>query len=375
MRRAYSVGFALSALLLGVLWTISTRAETPVHIEISATAACALTDSGEIGCWGFDIPLVHDVPQGTFTDVSLGPNDGCAITAENAVECWGAGYAYAFAAAESIRARDPEFDLDLSGIGQLLPSERTDFVEVTVHPWRHYACARTLQGEIDCWGSPVPDKPAPTGSGFTQLISTGREFCALDAEGATTCWGGMQFERFVAADVGPFVRIAPSGTGLCGVTAGGDVRCRVPESPPAPGPPQPYAEVFRNVHIIGGQGCAVFEDGSLHCRQTHHWCSYYFAPQVEYCPAEQIRFQAWAIPFTTLYEGGPDRETTESRSYVSLFGDQAACAITVEGEIDCWSDFRRGDPRHNVPERFRAQTEPAPPAVEEPEEPPSPSGG
>ena len=358
MPPAFTVCRALAPLvalaILALLTVAPTRADAPVQIDVGPTAVCALTEAGEIACWGFDIPLVHDVPEGAFTDLSLGPTDACAITAEGTATCWGAGYAYVRAKIDAILARDPDADLQLSGLPQLLPPVRADLVQIVVHPWRHYACARTAEGEIVCWGLPLPRSPAPDGDGFTQLISTGREFCALDSEGRTTCWGDLTIDRFVS-DAGPFVRIAASGNGLCGVTAAGDVRCRVPGSPPAPGPPQPYAQIFRNVHVIGAQGCGIVEDGSLRCHQTHHWCSFYFSPEVEYCPPDLIRFQSWPIPFTILFEGGPDRETTEARTYTHLFGDQAACAITVDGEIDCWSDFRQGDPRHDVPERFRPQ--------------------
>ena len=89
---------------------------------------------------------------------------------------------------------------------------------------------------------------------------------------------------------------------------------------------------------------------------------------VEHCPPDLIRFQSWDIRFTNLYEGGPDRETTAARTYSQLFGDKAACAITTDGEIDCWSDFRSGDPRQIVPERFR----PLSPLVES--EPPDDEG-
>ena len=365
-RAAIRVLAPLSVLVLLALFLIvPARADAPVQIDVGPTAVCALTEAGEIACWGFDIPLVHDVPEGAFADLSLGPNDGCAISRDGAAVCWGAGYASVQARIDGLLARDPEADLDFVGLAQLLPPDRADLVQIVVHPWRHYACARTNLGEIVCWGRPLPDRPSPLGGGFADLISTGRGFCALDSEGGTTCWGEMTFDGYIS-DAGPLARIAASGNGLCGVTAEGDVRCRVPGSPPAPGPPEPYAQIFRNVHVIGSQGCAVFEDGSLRCRQTHHWCSYYFAPQVEYCPAEQIRFQSWDIPFTILYEGGPDREATAAHSYTRLFGDQAACALTSEARILCWSDFREGDPRHQVPERFRPQ---APPAEEGEREP------
>lgn len=345
-----SIGGLLAALLLSLFLVQTARAATPLHVEIGATAVCALTDDGEIECWGFDIPLVRDAPEGAFSDLSLGPTDACAITTQSTVVCWGEGYARLFEEVEGLLSREPEANLEVVGLARLLPSERSDLVQVVVHSWRHYACARTEAGEIVCWGLPPPDRPAPEGGGFTQLINAGREFCALDAEGGTTCWGDQSFEQFVS-DAGPFVSIAPSGNGVCGITESGDVRCRTARARTAPGPPQPVTQLFRNVHLLGSQGCAIV-DGALQCRQVHHQCIDLIAPQIDYCPPDLIRFTSWSIPFTVLFEGGPDSQTTEARSYSRLFGDQAACAITVDGEIDCWSDYD-DDPRHAVPQRFR----------------------
>jgi hypothetical protein len=137
--------------------------------------------------------------------------------------------------------------------------------------------------------------------------------------------------------------------------------------------------LFRNVHILGNQGCAILDDGKLECVQTFH--AYYTCavPTGDGggCPPRHIRYRFWNLPFTLLFEGGPDRETAAARSYVQLFGDQAACAITSEGEVDCWSDFRRGDPRHNVPERFRPLAASVDPETtvdtETPADPPSPA--
>ncbi len=366
MSRVFASAIGLLVLAFAVLFVLllpgMARAETPVQFSIGPTAACALTEAGEIVCWGFDLPLVRDVPAGVFTDVSLGPNDGCAITADGGVNCWGAGYAYVRASVERILARDPEADIEASGLAQMLPSERSDFVQVVVHPWRHYACARSGDGDIACWGDlGSSNGSAPSGTGFTELINTGRGFCALDTNGALTCWGELVLDR-VIFEPGPFIEITPSGNGVCGVIATGQAFCLTHRAPLRPGPPPPFTMLFRNVHILGNQGCAILDDGQLECVQTFH--AYYTCavPTVDNdgCPPQHIRYRFMRLPFTLLYEGGPDRETTASRRYVGLFGDQAACAIRTEGQVDCWSDFRSGDPRLEVPERFRAE----PPSID-----------
>ena len=370
-RKGSCARLAVPALVLFALFAAAAlvthaRAETPVQIAVGSTAACALTDDGDITCWGFDNPLVRDVPQGNFTDLSLGPTDACAITVDSTVVCWGAGYAHLRDSIETVLARNPQADLHLAGLAQLRPPDRTDLVQVAVHPWRHYACARSSQGEIACWGLPLPRSPAPDSAGFVQLISTGREFCALDGEGRTTCWGDLTTDQFIS-DAGPFNQLVASGNGLCGLTPQGDVRCRTFRARTAPGPPQPYTQLFRNVHLLGSQGCAIVEDGSIQCSQTLHWCYHVIAPQLDHCPALLIRFQYWPIDFNILFEGGPDRDATAAHSYTRLFGDQAACAITTESHILCWSDFR-SDPRHHVPERFRPPPpldDPAAPAEQE----------
>ena len=126
--------------------------------------------------------------------------------------------------------------------------------------------------------------------------------------------------------------------------------------PPAPRParPSPTRKSSATSTSSGPRAAPSRTTAQIQCRQTHHFCHHVVPAQHEFCPLPVIRFQDWAIPFTILYEGGPDRESTESRVYTQVFGDQAACVIRDDGQIDCWSDFRRGDPRQNVPERFRA---------------------
>ena len=93
---------SLAALLIAVIWMSSARADTPAHIEISNTSVCALTDAGEIVCWGFPSALTADEPEGEFTDIALGPNDGCAISVDATVSCWGQGYDYVRAQADGM---------------------------------------------------------------------------------------------------------------------------------------------------------------------------------------------------------------------------------------------------------------------------------
>ena len=50
---------------------------------------CAIRDTGEVVCWGYDESGQSRPPGGTFASVSAGDFHTCGVRDTGAVECWG----------------------------------------------------------------------------------------------------------------------------------------------------------------------------------------------------------------------------------------------------------------------------------------------
>ncbi|ACL23604.1 RCC1 domain-containing protein [Chloroflexus aggregans] len=192
----------------------TTDRSTPVAVSglpsgVTAIAAgdihtCALTGSGGVWCWGGNdfgqlgdgtttnrsTPVaVSGLPSGV-TAIAAGLRYTCALTGSGGVWCW--GYNLSGQLDDGTTSRSTP--VAVSG----LPSGVT---AIAAGGW--YTCARTSSGGVRCWGAngsgqlgdgtttkrstPVAVSGLP--SGVTAIAAGGEHTCALMSSGGVWCWG------------------------------------------------------------------------------------------------------------------------------------------------------------------------------------------
>lgn len=222
-------------------------------VGVGGQHTCALTESGEIYCWGrnqygqagadgdasdWRPHKVEGFPVGTvLTAVSLGDHFTCALSQDAAVYCWGHG-------ANGQLARESASSTSLpQPIGGL--PEGVGFTSISAGS-RH-ACASATDGNVYCWGmnsdgqtGVTPDQARvttptavvmPPDAGPMRSVSAGRwHTCALSEAGRVFCWGNNASGQLgdgtqVASEKPVAVTGQSEGVPQLGVTAGGSHSC------------------------------------------------------------------------------------------------------------------------------------------------------
>jgi alpha-tubulin suppressor-like RCC1 family protein len=245
----------------------SRRVDPPRFIEITGGAAhaCALSDDGDVWCWGANnlgqagqgvVSAVVRTPtriasSRSYIAVAAGAMHTCAIATDNTLDCWG------FNASGELGRGDWQMDC---GVGPCSPEPHPvvslrRFISVVAG--HQHTCAvsggeawcwgRNARGELGieddgdrCDGSPcarVPTRVASLSS-VVAMTAGGEHTCAI-ARDSTWCWGDNragqlgigqpQLQRAakpmrVATDY-RFEKLASGATHTCGLTSDRAIAC------------------------------------------------------------------------------------------------------------------------------------------------------
>ncbi len=223
-------------------------------ISAGATHTCALREEGEVVCWGENIYGEANAPKlSKIKQISAGDHTSCALSESGKVSCWGshvfgihrtenfpkisqisvgAGFACAIEEKETERG-------DVFCWGQNIYKE-------TNHPDLHrtqqissgsgHTCALSLDGEVRCWGQEDELVQVPTLPKIKQISTGYLHACALSEAGKVSCWGFNRSGQTSVPALSDILRIYSSGRQTCAVQKEGDVICwgdetlQIPES-------------------------------------------------------------------------------------------------------------------------------------------------
>jgi MYXO-CTERM domain-containing protein len=285
-------------------------------ISVQGRYACGILEDGSMTCFGTDSGNNETVPQtGTFKSIGVGYHHACAITTAGDPVCWG----------------NPDY-------GQTLPfAVAGDSYERVVSTYGA-SCGLTALGVIHCWGLGTNGLPetatAPTT--FLDFAANGNNtMCALDKEGAATCWGGIT----TTPPTKGFTSIAVGMGYACAVTATGSIECwgnSVDGSVEVSGP-------ILQVSERGHSTCMLQTDKTLRC-----WGD---DPYLNEAPIDAFKAVSLGDNFAcALYDsngaihcwgdssnGQGDWPVTGSFTKIDAEG-YSACALASDKTISCWGD-------------------------------------
>ena len=177
-----------------------------VRVFVKHKTACALSDAGDIACWGDDMfgqlgapgngPVEPDFPLPPVDDLAVGDDHVCALAGGN-VECWGSNGVGQLGVGASPGQSDTPLPVDLPG-----PTDQ-------IVAGRQHTCALGGQN-VWCWGSnnrsetglpnemggggderPTPNEVDTSGvpGSILSIVGYDERTCVLTDTSEIYCWG------------------------------------------------------------------------------------------------------------------------------------------------------------------------------------------
>ncbi|MYA01865.1 MAG: hypothetical protein F4Y35_08775 [Chloroflexi bacterium] len=135
------------------------------QVSVSDDYACAVTQGGQIVCWGSEVEEMGSPPTtGKYSMVSTMNDAACALSESGEILCWGR-----------------------NASSWMVSNAPTGSNYALVNMRGYPACAITKQGGIDCWS---PDgRITLADSGHAYAVGTGVGVCAITTDATVECFG------------------------------------------------------------------------------------------------------------------------------------------------------------------------------------------
>jgi len=271
---------------IALVVALTTPAQAATAVDLGLYHGCAVTDCGDIACWGWGGGAWGAPPRGTaeYIDVVTGSWHTCALRVDGRADCWGPNAPFLSGTWVALTAgvdhtcgvrwdgstecvgsdaygqllvRDDESAAAAAGAGftctialergvsrQEVRCVGNDSAGQASPPrlwwpepislsagWSH-ACALGSDGSVICWGEDGAGQRGPAGGfgpGHHAVDAGIYHSCRVDAYGAVHCWGSFDLPGGVHGETTPpsdrFVEVAAGYNVTCGLTATGRVLC------------------------------------------------------------------------------------------------------------------------------------------------------
>jgi alpha-tubulin suppressor-like RCC1 family protein len=175
-------------------------------IAVGGEHTCALTNGGNLKCWGWngkgqvgigtttDVDTPVDLPglTGAVSAVAAGGRHTCALMTAGGVSCWGYNE---FGQLGDGTTSDSPMPVAVAGLPRSVRAITTG---------GNFSCALKTDGAVMCWGnngagqlgdgtytdSPAPVEATGLASGVSAIAAGYYHICGITKDRGVTCWGG-----------------------------------------------------------------------------------------------------------------------------------------------------------------------------------------
>ncbi|MFT3692779.1 MAG: hypothetical protein QM831_06540 [Kofleriaceae bacterium] len=315
-------------------------------VVLGTTSGCALDTSGQVSCWGHnivgqlgtadDLSLISSGPMpvslpAKVTTLSLSYEHVCALTDGGDIYCWG---------------NNNDGEADPTAPSKAAPPTLVSLPAkgIAIAAGRSHTCAVLADHSLYCWGSngsgesaqPASGDLAPTLVDGTYLdVQAGRGFsCAIDTDHHAVCWGqnaigqlgrgstsGPAFSPSVVSGSAKYDFLAVGDYGACAWDAPTRVDCwgDLAGTGVVATPTRRPEHTWHTMSVGATHQCGIDTVGSLFCRGD--------GDAGEITPALALT--------------GSAEPVLDGVTEISV-GSMSACAL-ANGGMSCWGDNDSGE--------------------------------